>query len=59
VANLIIAERDRAAGIHISLWTYGRAGIPLTLLTLANGAWWLSFSPPSPIGAITKKSGGA
>jgi len=42
VANLIVAERARAAGIKISLWTYCRAGIPLTLLTLALGAWWLS-----------------
>jgi Na+/H+ antiporter NhaD/arsenite permease-like protein len=42
VANLIVAERARAAGIHISLWIYCRAGIPLTLLTLALGAWWLS-----------------
>ncbi|HWF95411.1 MAG TPA: anion transporter [Xanthobacteraceae bacterium] len=42
VANLIVAERARTAGIEISLWTYCRAGIPLTLLTLALGAWWLS-----------------
>ena len=42
VANLIVAERARAAGIEISLWAYCRAGIPLTLLTLALGAWWLS-----------------
>jgi Na+/H+ antiporter NhaD/arsenite permease-like protein len=42
VANLIVAERARAAGIHNSLWTHCRAGIPLTLLTLALGAWWLS-----------------
>jgi Na+/H+ antiporter NhaD/arsenite permease-like protein len=42
VANLIVAERARAAGIHISLWTHCHAGIPLTLLTLALGAWWLS-----------------
>jgi Na+/H+ antiporter NhaD/arsenite permease-like protein len=42
VANLIVAERARAAGIEISLWTYCRASIPLTLLTLALGAWWLS-----------------
>jgi Na+/H+ antiporter NhaD/arsenite permease-like protein len=41
VANLIVAERARAAGIHISFWTYSRAGIPLTLTTLALGAWWL------------------
>jgi Na+/H+ antiporter NhaD/arsenite permease-like protein len=42
VANLIVAERARAAGIHISLWAYCRAGIPITLVTLAVGAWWLS-----------------
>ena len=38
IRHLIVAERARAAGIHISLWTYCRAGIPLTLLTLALGA---------------------
>jgi Na+/H+ antiporter NhaD/arsenite permease-like protein len=42
VANLIVAERARAAGIEISFSAYCRAGIPLTLLTLALGAWWLS-----------------
>jgi Na+/H+ antiporter NhaD/arsenite permease-like protein len=42
IANLIVAERARVAGIHISLWAYCRAGIPITLATLALGAWWLS-----------------
>jgi Na+/H+ antiporter NhaD/arsenite permease-like protein len=28
-------------GIHVSLWDYCRAGIPITLVTLALGAWWL------------------
>jgi Na+/H+ antiporter NhaD/arsenite permease-like protein len=42
IANLIVAERARTAGIHVSLWTYCRAGIPITLATLALGAWWLS-----------------
>jgi Na+/H+ antiporter NhaD/arsenite permease-like protein len=42
VANLIVAERARAAGIHISFWAYCRAGIPITIVTLAIGAWWLS-----------------
>ena len=41
IANLIVAERARTAGIHVSLWTYCRAGIPITLATLALGAWWL------------------
>src|SRR5215469_1129624 len=42
VANLIVAERARAAGIEISFWAYCRAGIPITISTLAFGAWWLS-----------------
>jgi len=42
VANLIVAERARAAGIHLSLWAYCRAGVPIGLATLALGAWWLS-----------------
>lgn len=43
VANLIVAERARSAGIEISFWAYCRAGIPLTVVTLAMGAWWLSM----------------
>jgi Na+/H+ antiporter NhaD/arsenite permease-like protein len=42
VANLIVAERARAAGIHISFWAYCRAGIPIAIATLMIGAWWLS-----------------
>jgi Na+/H+ antiporter NhaD/arsenite permease-like protein len=42
VANLIVAEKARQAGIEISFWTYARIGVPLTLLTLALGAWRLS-----------------
>jgi Na+/H+ antiporter NhaD/arsenite permease-like protein len=42
IANLIVAERARAAGIHVSLWAYCCAGIPITLATLALDAWWLS-----------------
>ena len=42
VANLIVAEKARQAGIEISFWRYARVGIPLTLLTLALGAWRLS-----------------
>jgi Na+/H+ antiporter NhaD/arsenite permease-like protein len=42
IANLIVAERARNAGIHISLWAYCRAGISIAVATLALGAWWLS-----------------
>ena len=42
VANLIVAEKARAAGVEIGFGTYLRMGVPVTLLTLAVGAWWLS-----------------
>jgi Na+/H+ antiporter NhaD/arsenite permease-like protein len=42
VANLIVAERARARGSNYRYGAYCRAGIPMTLTTLAIGAWWLS-----------------
>ena len=42
VANIIVAERARVAGIDISFWAYARVGIPLTLILLPAGAWWLA-----------------
>jgi Na+/H+ antiporter NhaD/arsenite permease-like protein len=42
VANLIVVERARQAGVPISFWSYFRVGAPLTVLTIAFGAWWLS-----------------
>ena len=36
VANLIVAQKARHA-VKISFWEYARAGVPLTLLTLAVG----------------------
>jgi Na+/H+ antiporter NhaD/arsenite permease-like protein len=42
VANLIVAERARSAGIELSFSAYCLAGVPLTLLSLGFGAWWLS-----------------
>ncbi len=42
VANLIVAEKARQAGIEISFWRYARVGVPLTFVTLALGAWRLS-----------------
>jgi Na+/H+ antiporter NhaD/arsenite permease-like protein len=42
VANLIVAERARAAGIQISFWAYCRVGIPVTAITLMIGILWLS-----------------
>jgi Na+/H+ antiporter NhaD/arsenite permease-like protein len=41
VANLIVAERARGAGIAVGFWPYARIGIPVTLLSILFGAWWL------------------
>ncbi len=40
VANLIVVQRARLA-VEISLREYAKAGVPLTLLTLAVGIWML------------------
>lgn len=37
MANLIVAERSEARGVPIGYWEYARAGIPVTLATLAWG----------------------
>ncbi len=42
IANLIVAERARRAGVAISFFAYLKVGLPLTLLSLAFGAWRLA-----------------
>jgi Na+/H+ antiporter NhaD/arsenite permease-like protein len=42
VANLIVVERAHRQVVDIGFWDYFRIGAPLTLATLALGAWWLS-----------------
>ncbi|QBR69959.1 anion transporter [Beijerinckiaceae bacterium] len=42
VANLIVAERAKQAGITLSFLAYGRIGLPLTLASLGFGTWWLA-----------------
>ena len=41
VANLIVVQRARAENVEISFLEYLRAGVPLTILTLAVGIWLL------------------
>jgi Na+/H+ antiporter NhaD/arsenite permease-like protein len=41
VANLIVAQRAQAQGVTLGFWEYLKIGAPLTLLTIAVGAWWL------------------
>jgi len=41
VANLIVIERARHE-VKIGFWEYAKAGVPLTVLTLAAGVWMLN-----------------
>ncbi|HTP34015.1 MAG TPA: anion transporter [Candidatus Acidoferrales bacterium] len=41
VANLIVIERARH-DVKIGFWEYAKAGVPLTMLTLAAGVWMLN-----------------
>ena len=41
VANLIVVEQARRQNESIGFWDYFRIGAPLTVATLALGAWWL------------------
>ncbi len=43
VANLIVVESARREGVRVSFVEYCKAGVPLTLLTLAVGVAWLQF----------------
>ncbi len=45
VANLIVVEAAQREGVTVSFWEYSKAGIPLTLLTLALGIAWLACVP--------------
>ena len=42
-ANLIVAELAAERGVKLDFMTYLRAGVPITLLTLAIGVVWLSI----------------
>ncbi len=42
-ANLIVAEKAHAEGIHIGFWEYLRVGLPLSLLAGVLGTLWLAW----------------
>jgi Na+/H+ antiporter NhaD/arsenite permease-like protein len=42
VANLIVVERARRDGVIVSFLEYAKAGVPITIVTLAVGLLWLS-----------------
>jgi Na+/H+ antiporter NhaD/arsenite permease-like protein len=41
IANLIVLEGARRHGVEITFWQYCKVGVPVTVLTLAFGVWWL------------------
>ena len=41
VANLIVVQKARQE-CEIGFWDYCKVGLPVTLLTLALGVWWLA-----------------
>jgi Na+/H+ antiporter NhaD/arsenite permease-like protein len=43
IANLIVVQKAARSGIAIGFWDHFRIGAPLTLITLAMGALWLSL----------------
>lgn len=42
VANLIVVQRARQHHIDISFWAYLRVGVPVTVLTILAGVWWIA-----------------
>lgn len=44
VANLIVAEGAASRGARLGFWDYLKAGVPITILTLAIGTAWLSVT---------------
>ncbi|MEO5336351.1 MAG: anion transporter [Magnetospirillum sp. WYHS-4] len=43
LANLIVAERAQASGVALSFADFARAGVPMTLASLALAALWLGL----------------
>lgn len=41
VANLIVAEGAKRFGVEIRFIDYLKVGLPVTLITIAFGTWWL------------------
>jgi Na+/H+ antiporter NhaD/arsenite permease-like protein len=41
VANLIVAEGSASRGVKLDFWSYLKAGLPITLATLAVGTFMM------------------
>jgi Na+/H+ antiporter NhaD/arsenite permease-like protein len=43
IANLIVVEGARRRGVAVGFFDYAMVGVPLTLITVSLGIWWLSL----------------
>jgi Na+/H+ antiporter NhaD/arsenite permease-like protein len=41
IANLIVVERARRHRVTIDFWSYLKLGLPVTVITIAIGVWWM------------------
>ncbi|HXP75463.1 MAG TPA: anion transporter [Stellaceae bacterium] len=41
IANLIVVERARRHHVAIDFWTYLKLGVPVIVITIAIGVWWM------------------
>ncbi|HZL37402.1 MAG TPA: anion transporter [Tepidisphaeraceae bacterium] len=41
IANLIVAESAAKLGVRLDLKTYCKVGVPVTIVTVALGTWWM------------------
>ena len=41
IANLIVVERARRHRVIIDFWSYLKLGLPVTVITIAIGVWWM------------------
>jgi len=43
VANLIVVEEARRAGINVSFWDHCKVGVPVTIISIVVGIIWLKW----------------
>ncbi|HMO36371.1 MAG TPA: SLC13 family permease, partial [Gemmatales bacterium] len=43
VANLIVVEQARRAGVTVKFWDYSKIGAPVTIISILLGIFWLRY----------------
>lgn len=49
LTNILVVEQASAFGVHIGFTEYARAGIPITLLSIAFAVFWLAWTGWLPL----------